>query len=150
MVVSYAPSGLEPLTQTFEGKVGSAPLPARISVVGKAGDPYVLSQGSCIIGAGKDADLIVNDETVSRRHLELTLVPEGVQLVDLGSHNGTFFLGQRIQRVILSLGSLIRLGRVELRLDADETALRIQKLTGHKRVVFPTIKLVDIAGVCER
>jgi DNA-binding NtrC family response regulator len=85
-----------------------------------------LDVGTCVVGAGEDADLILDDETVSRRHVELKLVPEGVEIIDLGSRNGTFYLGQRFQHMILALGSKIRLGRVELKLDADENALRAQ------------------------
>jgi DNA-binding NtrC family response regulator len=86
----------------------------------------VLDQGSCVVGAGEDADLIVDDETVSRRHVELKLVPEGVEVIDLGSRNGTFYLGQRVQHIILGPGSKIRLGRVELGLETDGGALAAQ------------------------
>lgn len=86
----------------------------------------MLTHGSCIVGAGEDADLIVDDETVSRRHVELKLVPEGVEVIDLGSRNGTFYLGQRVQHIILGPGSKIRLGRVELGLETDGGALAAQ------------------------
>jgi DNA-binding NtrC family response regulator len=86
----------------------------------------VLAHGSCVVGAGEDADLILEDETVSRRHVELKLVPEGVEVIDLGSRNGTFYLGQRVQHMVLAPGSKIRLGRVELDLEADNSALAAQ------------------------
>ena len=43
-------------------------------------------------------------------HVELTLVPEGVAVRDLGSRNGTFYLGQRVERIVLTLGSRLRIG----------------------------------------
>ncbi|HZO15869.1 MAG TPA: FHA domain-containing protein, partial [Polyangiaceae bacterium] len=82
-----------------------------------------LSSGSCIVGAGGEADLIIDDKTVSRRHVELSLVPEGVAVHDLESRNGTFYLGQRIEKMVLSPGSRLRLGSVEVAIDADVAAL---------------------------
>jgi DNA-binding NtrC family response regulator len=82
-----------------------------------------LATGSCVIGAGAGADLIIDDKTVSRRHVELSLVPEGVVVRDLDSRNGTFYLGQRIEKMVLSPGSRLRLGSVELAIAADLAAL---------------------------
>jgi DNA-binding NtrC family response regulator len=82
-----------------------------------------LAAGSCVCGAGTEADLVIADETVSRRHLELWLVAEGVRVRDLASHNGTFYAGQRIQDAVLAAGSTIRLGRAELRIEPDRQAL---------------------------
>ena len=72
-------------------------------------------------------NLIVSDETVSRRHLELSLVPEGVAVRNLGSHNGTYYLGQRLQNAVLGIGSTVQLGRAELRLETDRESLAIGK-----------------------
>jgi DNA-binding NtrC family response regulator len=83
-----------------------------------------------VIGAGKQADLVLEDETVSRRHLELKLVPEGVELVDLGSRNGTFYLDNRVQHMVLALGSRLRVGRVELSIEADDSIERIAESKG--------------------
>jgi DNA-binding NtrC family response regulator len=70
---------------------------------------------------------VIDDSAVSRDHAKLTLVPEGVAVEDLGSTNGTFYLGQKVQRVILGLGSRISLGRVEIAIDPDRTA--VEKLS---------------------
>jgi DNA-binding NtrC family response regulator len=97
------------------------PLAASIRVVtGKAyPQRYRFGSGVCRIGAGTDADIVVDDHAVSRRHLELELVPEGLRVRDLDSRNGTFYGGQRIQTAILALGTTIKLGSTELRLEAD-------------------------------
>jgi len=43
---------------------------------------------------------------------------------DLGSRNGTYYLGQRVERIVLALGSRLRIGSVaELSIDADVDAL---------------------------
>jgi two-component system response regulator AtoC len=63
--------------------------PWRLRIVGKKGtSSYVLDVGEHVIGRGADADIRVDEESVSRRHVMLT-VGEVVTLVDLGSLNGT-------------------------------------------------------------
>src|SRR5690606_16235087 len=77
-----------------------APLPVVIKVVaGGQGASYRLAGGSCVLGAGRDADLVVDGATVSRRHAELMLDAEGVLVRDLDSRNGTFYLGQRVREL---------------------------------------------------
>ena len=101
------------------------PIAVRIRVTGVTAKPpvFLLSRGRCVVGAGADADVILEDTTVSRKHVELTLAPEGVQLADLGSRNGTFYLGQRVERMTLALGSRVRVGNAEVLLEVDPHAL---------------------------
>ncbi len=103
----------------------SLALPAVIRVIGAKAKPprLLLSSGSCVVGAGRQADLIIDDPEVSRRHVELSLVPEGIHVADLGSRNGTFYLGQRVERMTLALGSRLRVGSAELALEVDPRAL---------------------------
>jgi DNA-binding NtrC family response regulator len=78
-----------------------------------------LEGGKCIVGSGSRASLVIDSPTVSRAHVELSLVPEGVLVKDLGSRNGTFYLGQRIGTAILAPGTRIMLGQVPLAIDLD-------------------------------
>lgn len=100
-------------------------LPALIRVAGAKAKPatFRLKSGSCVIGAGKRVDVLVTDPEVSRRHVELSLVPEGVHVADLGSRNGTYYLGQRVERMTLGLGSRLRIGSAEIMLEVDPDAL---------------------------
>jgi len=67
--------------------------------------------------------VVVQDTAVSRRHVELDLRAEGVAVRDLGSRNGTFYLGQRVEKMMVSLGSQLTVGRTTLAIDADTDAL---------------------------
>jgi pSer/pThr/pTyr-binding forkhead associated (FHA) protein len=76
------------------------------------------------IGRALDNELVLEDPYACARHAELRAGPEGgVELVDLGSRNGSF-LGQerqRRERFDLSAGGTIRLGHTILRYrPADE------------------------------
>ncbi|MBL9025475.1 MAG: sigma 54-dependent Fis family transcriptional regulator [Myxococcales bacterium] len=112
-------------TRTIARAQGPRPLGAMIRVLGARCSPafFRLSSGSCVLGAGASADIVIQNDTVSRAHVELSLAPEGVVVRDLGSRNGTFYLGQRLEKIVLGLGSRVRLGAVEVAIDADTEGL---------------------------
>ncbi len=102
------------------------PLGAIVRVVSAPAEPETLrleAGAVCRIGSAPGSTIAIRDATVSRSHVELTLVDEGVSVVDLGSRNGTFYLGQRLERMTLALGSRIEVGGVLVALDLDVDAL---------------------------
>jgi two-component system, NtrC family, response regulator GlrR len=101
------------------------PLGAIVRVTGAPASPpeLPLPHGCCILGAGHDATIIVDDDAVSRRHVELELRPEGIAVRDLGSRNGTFYLGQRIERAVLSYGARLTIGSATVAVDLDTSTL---------------------------
>lgn len=101
------------------------PLAAIVRVLGsRASSPERrLEQEPIVVGAGTQAAIVVDDSRVSRAHLELSLVPEGVAVRDLGSKNGTFYLGQRVEKITLSLGSRLRIGDTDIAVDPDPESL---------------------------
>jgi transcriptional regulator with GAF, ATPase, and Fis domain len=102
----------------------SAPPPLAVLIRDGSGATFRLSEGRCLVGSGAGCDLVLRDASVSRQHAELTLAPEGVRVRDLGSTNGTFYLGQRVEQMVLALGSRLDLGQASLYLDADFSALQ--------------------------
>jgi len=75
------------------------------------------SSGSLLIGAGNGCDLVIENRTVSRHHVRLSIADSGVELVDVGSRNGTFLNGQRIGTALISSDAVLRLGTVSVRLE---------------------------------
>jgi DNA-binding NtrC family response regulator len=65
---------------------------------------------SLAIGTSEDNALVLTDPAVSRYHLELRRTATGVQVVDLGSRNGTFVGGIRIERAVVPAGTRLRIG----------------------------------------
>jgi len=53
----------------------------------------------------------LTDSSVSREHIEISVRPDGIMVEDLGSTNGTFYLGQKVERLVLRPGARITLGR---------------------------------------
>jgi ABC-type multidrug transport system ATPase subunit/pSer/pThr/pTyr-binding forkhead associated (FHA) protein len=65
------------------------------------------------IGRGPDNDLVIPIASISRHHAQITCQAGKYQLVDLGSSNGTYLMGQRIPAQIpqpLTQGAVIRIG----------------------------------------
>lgn len=82
----------------------------------------VLPVGDSIIRIGRKAgnDIVLNDEKTSGVHCEI--LPEGDRLVlkDLGSTNGTFLDGKRLNELVLTPGDVVTIGRTKVKF-RDET-----------------------------
>ena len=61
-----------------------------------AGRRFALAAGEHVIGRGPGADLTLPDRSMSRRHLVLRVGTSGVTVADLGSSNGTYLEGARM------------------------------------------------------
>ncbi|MFI6766267.1 FHA domain-containing protein [Streptomyces sp. NPDC050355] len=72
------------------------------------------------IGRSPDNDLVIDDLSVSRRHAELRAGPEGFEIVDLGSHNGTYLNGQPVERAPMAPGDIVGIGHSAFALVGDE------------------------------
>ena len=102
------------------------PLPIRVRRIGGTEqDVARLEGGTLTIGAASSCDLVIPDESVSRRHVELELVPEGVLVRDLGSRNGTYYLGQRVERMIVSPGAMLTLGAARIAIEVAPDAVGV-------------------------
>ena len=76
---------------------------------------FQINKGLSIIGRDPEADIFLNDVTVSRRHAQLRREEGGVYLKDLGSLNGTFVNGRIIsEEVRLQDGDEVQIGRFRL------------------------------------
>jgi FHA domain-containing protein/uncharacterized protein DUF1707 len=77
--------------------------------------PQELEADSFLIGRSDACDLVLGDQTVSRRHAQLSRTSVGWLLSDLGSTNGTRVNGWRVKQVRLRPGDRVQVGRVRLR-----------------------------------
>ena len=73
------------------------------------------------IGRRPDNDIVVTDLGVSKQHAELRMSPTGrYQIIDLGSHNGTFVNGTKVHQAELNENDIIAIGHATFRLTGGE------------------------------
>jgi pSer/pThr/pTyr-binding forkhead associated (FHA) protein len=88
------------------------------------GARFLLDADLTTVGRHPDADIFLDDVTVSRRHAEFVREGKNFQVKDLGSLNGTYFDGNRIDGVAtLSDGSEVQVGKFRLTFYASRVDL---------------------------
>ena len=73
-----------------------------------------------IVGRAVTCECAVVDPTISRKHAELRLTENGIDVTDSGSSNGTFVNGVRIDHSHVAPGAEITFGKVVFRLEKVE------------------------------
>ena len=81
---------------------------------GRAGESFALDDDRVSIGRSPDAEVFLDDVTVSRNHAMLIHRPDGVYIDDLGSLNGTYVNRQRIESHRLEDGDELQVGKFKL------------------------------------
>jgi transcriptional regulator with GAF, ATPase, and Fis domain len=71
----------------------------------------LVESGTHIVGTHPNCDVRLTDPTVSRYHLELQLLADGVKVTDLQSTNGTMHGGTRLGQVVVTGPARLRLGK---------------------------------------
>ncbi|MGO4859357.1 FHA domain-containing protein [Arthrobacter sp. 2MCAF14] len=79
-----------------------------------AGARFLLDSDTTTAGRHPDADIFLDDVTVSRKHVEFVRTPEGFEVVDTGSLNGTYVNQDRVDNVLLKNGSEVQIGKFRL------------------------------------
>jgi pSer/pThr/pTyr-binding forkhead associated (FHA) protein len=81
---------------------------------GRAGETFELSGDRIAIGRSPDADVFLDDVTVSRNHALLVRRRDGLYLDDLGSLNGSYVNRHRIESHKLQAGDELQIGKYKL------------------------------------
>lgn len=79
-----------------------------------SGARFLLDTDTTTVGRHPNADIFLDDVTVSRRHAELTRQGHGFRVRDLGSLNGTYVEGVRVDEALLEDGAEVQFGKFRL------------------------------------
>ena len=99
------------------------------------GEPrrIMLGHSPVLVGTSRSCGAVVRDPTVSARHCELSTSALGVSVRDLGSRNGTYVGGARVQDALAAEGTSITIGKTTLvcvTIDDDEVEEEAAPLPG--------------------
>jgi pSer/pThr/pTyr-binding forkhead associated (FHA) protein len=97
------------------------------------GPGYLIFGESYRVGRSSHCSFVVSDLSVSRYHAEVTVNLEKVRVKDLGSRNGTYVDGVRVNEVELQPGQSVRFGTVQF------------QITGHDESRTPDQDFSDIS-----
>jgi pSer/pThr/pTyr-binding forkhead associated (FHA) protein len=81
---------------------------------GRAGEVFPVSGERMTIGRSPDAEVFLDDVTVSRNHALLVSRRDGLYIDDLGSLNGTYVNRRRIESHRLQNGDELQVGKYKL------------------------------------
>ena len=98
---------------------GQLELPRRVGllVVRRGADEGAripLEKPEITVGRSPDADVFLDDVTVSRKHAVLYTTGQETRVQDAGSLNGTYVNRERIDEAVLSSGDEVQVGKFKL------------------------------------
>lgn len=79
-----------------------------------SGARFLLDSDVTTVGRHPNADIFLDDVTVSRRHAEFHRHGDSFQVQDLASLNGTYYDGVRIESALLEEGGEVQIGKFRL------------------------------------
>ncbi len=102
------------------------------------GKKYSFDRVQITIGRTMENDVVLPDRGISRQHVYIRDKGGAYILKDLGSSNGTFLNGKRVEQEVLSAGDIISIGQSKIRFDgpirkAQSQAMRKQHAATDRR-----------------
>lgn len=97
--------------------IASLPADSALLIVRRGADigaRYLLDAPETLAGRHPDAEIFLDDVTVSRKHAEFVRSGQLFSVRDLGSMNGTYLNSQEVAESILKDGDEVRVGKFRL------------------------------------
>jgi len=143
----------EPGTTRSLGNDG-LPVPDQLSLVVVSGpdrgSSLPLAPGIYLVGTATSCNLRLTDDSVSRRHLELVVHPDRIEVRDLESKNGSFYLGARFQQIRVGVGAQIAIGSTLLALLATRSSPDLHAADHFGRLVGGSVAMRRVYAELER
>ncbi len=110
------------LTTSDQSAVEALPPSSALLIVQRGpnlGARFLLDSERTTAGRHPNADIFLDDVTVSRKHAEFVAVDGGFLVRDVGSLNGTYVNRERIDTVVLTNGDEVQVGKYRLTFHAS-------------------------------
>lgn len=115
--VQTGPTSIPVLAADEQTAVNSLPAGSALLIAHSGpnqGARFLLDSQVTTAGRHPDADIFLDDVTVSRRHVNFIKFDGGFEVVDSGSLNGTYVNGDRVDGVRLRNGNEVQIGKFRL------------------------------------
>lgn len=109
---------------------------------------FLLDRNEISIGKLSENDLVIGDETVSRRHCKIIRSGKTFKIIDLKSTNGTRVNGKRITEKNLAEGDVITVGYTRLEFQLHSTDPGFQEVDDQK--ISMIVPLADLSRKVEQ
>ncbi|MBW8879236.1 MAG: FHA domain-containing protein [Acidobacteria bacterium] len=110
---------------------------------------FAVPEGEAKLGSAPENDLVVRAPGISRRHALVRRLPEGIEVVDLGSKNGLVVGGQRVASAILTPGEWLQIGTAWLgveEISASEESLALMIHSPSRRAAHPSFTTATLGS----
>jgi two-component system response regulator GlrR len=116
------------------------------------GRRFAVGSATMSIGSGAENEVVLADDTVSRRHLAIEESDDGWVVRDLKSTNGTKLDGTRVREAFLAVGAVIELGATKLRFEAPGECVLVppSAATSFGALHGASPRMRQIFGILER
>jgi pSer/pThr/pTyr-binding forkhead associated (FHA) protein len=117
------PQDSDSLSPEEQSAVSALPAGSALLIVRRGagvGSRFLLDQDVTVAGRHPDADIFLDDVTVSRKHAEFIRSGNRFSVTDLGSMNGTYAVGSRVDSADLSHGDEVQIGKFRMTFFASD------------------------------
>ena len=107
-------SDTDQLSEEDQAAVAALPAGNALLIVRRGpnkGARFLLDADLITVGRHPNADIFLDDVTVSRRHAEISRSAGKFSVKDLDSLNGTYFEGSTVENAVLDNGSELQIGK---------------------------------------
>src|SRR5436305_12231009 len=108
---------------------------------------YPMRQLAVTIGRSDHCDIAVKDSSMSGRHAEIRKSDGEIKVRDLGSANGIYLNGERVEEAELFDGDVLRLGQTSVRVDVVGGRKRGATAVSGKAILALVVGVLLLAGV---
>jgi hypothetical protein len=120
--------------------------PLLIAQTGPLNGQRWIIKGDVIVGRDDSCNVVIQDRQVSRYHARFITLPQGVQLEDLGSKNGTHINGQEVMEpIMLQDGDVIQIALAQqfIYMSSDST-IPLELQPEKPTEIVPVIRLLRL------
>ena len=111
---------------------------------GMTGRALQLDADKCTIGRLEDNTFPIVEPSISSHHCEILLRGSEVVVRDLNSTNGSYINREKVAEGVLKPGQILRLGQVEMRLEADSPAAPGKTHLDRTTVIPGGVKMTEL------